>query len=509
MFLANLVNPTNVNTQPVHCVSEVSSQIASAAANELPNEILPENLGAIPKRAFSYLNNELNQNIKNKVIFKGSPRRDKHLEEIKPASSDKPSQSLNLLIKPSTSQKSTSLDKSIKEGLQDSQKSNTTTPTLKTPSKLKPEAFSFLSKIIENQSSKETNIKNFKGEYKKHFVPTAFVNEESLKSSLSSPKSPEKDKYECTDLVPTAPPLTDFQNISDHSVDHPSPTQVTNAIQFVTKLQKQGIDIKPPLPARPPPISKYPPGMFSQEHPKTLNIEKADQQHLISPTTPLQPSSIRIIPNTAKCSPGIDSNIRIEFEEIHTHVPTPGEDKKPIKSSLPIENSLSYIKHINMSERPLPPVPISLKSKLSQNNNIQAASEINKIEDLKTKAETANQINPASSIEFSKGIQKQNLVSNSASEETVPIIENVNAEDQTPKKKTAPDLKPKPRQRIDIIGHQTNVSSETFHSQHKISAAITARLQNLSSMKPINDSYEKPKNESAPSNLTEQEGCTK
>lgn len=497
-----------MNTQPVQCVSEVSSQIASSAANALPNEILTENLGAIPKRGFSYLNNELNQNIKNKVILKRSPRRVKHLEKIKAASSNNPSQPLNLPNKPFNSQQSASPDKSIKEGLQDSQKSNTTTPTQKTPSKLKPEAFSFLSKVMENQSSKETNIKNFKGEYKKHFVPTAFVDEESLKRSLSPPKSHEKDKYECVDLVPTAPSLIDFQNNSDHSVDHPSPTQVTNTNQFVTKLQKQDIDItKPPLPARPPPISKYPPGMFSQEQPRTLNIAKADQKQLILPTTPLKPSPIKIIPNNAKYSTGIDSNISIEIDEIH--VPTPGGDKKFRKSSLPIDNSLSNVKHFDMSERPLPPVPISLKSKVTQNNNIQAASEIIKIEDLQIKAETANQINPVSSIEFSKGFLKQNLVSNSASEETVPILEKANAEDQTLKKRSAPDLKPKPRQRIDIIGHQTNVSSETFHSQHKISAAITARLQNLSSMKPINDSYEEPKNESSPSYLTDQEGCTR
>lgn len=530
-FLAKLVNATYVNTHPQHYTPETSKEVASDAANAGTNTIEARSLGAIPKTAFSYLNNELNQKMQNKLVVKGSPRHDKHLEEVKPGNINKSSLALNLPIKPSNGKKSTSQDKSIKEGVQDNQKSNATTPTQKTPSKLKPEAFSFLNRVIENQSNKESTIKNFKGEYKKHFVPTAFVDEANLKSLNAPPKYPENDKYESIGHEPSAPSLLEFQNNYDHFVDHtPSPTEVTNAVKLVTTIKKQDRDIKPPLPARPPPISKYPPGMFSQELPKP---SKSDQKQIILPIAPLQPSSIKTIPNAAKRATAIGRDTRAEFDEVNiptTHVkiyPKPVDiltergikesiedirrlsgDNKPRKSSLSIGNPLSNINHIDMSERPLPPVPISRKSNVTENNHTQSASEINKIEGMQIQSETANQINNVSSLEFPMGFPKQNLPSNSASEETVPILEHTNAEEKTPQKQCPPEIKPKPRQRIDIIGQQTNVSSETFHSQHKISAAITARLQKQSSQKPNYDSYEKPKNESVLSDFTEEEDCT-
>ncbi|KAG8202065.1 hypothetical protein JTE90_010429 [Oedothorax gibbosus] len=506
------------NMPPLQCSSAKNILESETTTTSAPRKELSETkFGAIPKTAFSYLNNELHQNLKPNLLNKDLRQSTKHLddEREKLNSRNTPPLPVKPSIKPlNINNANHNNNKKTKEGLEINQHSNIVTSPQKTPSKLKPEAFSFLSKVIKNQPpfKKEDTTIPFERRNDEQLSPSLVDEEKRISDSTTkSMNFIERNKCESFEPQPTAPFLYDFEDSFTQTVDPVlSPLQIKNTNKTVQQDEKN--TTKPPLPDRPPPVSKFPPEIFSQHlSPKT----GVSNEHNFKPN-----SQVQVIPDIAiHCSVTDPAILKIEQkheplvqemqnkhkrERVMSDRPNDVSIKSieemdiikyPRNHSLPDDINIPNLKKI--SERPLPPLPISTTSKMNQNTNIKPQNDISESKtikkDLRADISVANQFR--SEIETATSWPNRNA-SALTSEQPVQILQDTRLEDQTFEKQYKPDLKPKPKKRIDIISQQTNVSSQTFHSQQEISAALRTRLQNGSSKRLVNVSYEEPKNQS-------------
>ncbi|XP_055926421.1 uncharacterized protein LOC129958180 isoform X2 [Argiope bruennichi] len=242
-LLRNSTNDGNV-------LSEDNTQtVQTFTGNHIVNA---RKTGAIPKSGFSYLSNTND----NKAFLAIGIQSGNNIQPQRQASQPA-AQSGNASMNSENSQ--------IQSPTRTTSDNNTVTK--KTPRKLKPEAFSFLNKLPQrNVSENGSGV----SKERKTLTPTAFSHAEKLSFSRSQGNSimalndtPEASANE----IPSAPPLentpSNYETITEDSFSEFDLTSIGNT------TNKE--DEKPPLPARPPPVFKYPPETFSS--PRPISIE--------------------------------------------------------------------------------------------------------------------------------------------------------------------------------------------------------------------------------------------
>ncbi|KAF8784841.1 SH2 domain-containing protein 6 [Argiope bruennichi] len=242
-LLRNSTNDGNV-------LSEDNTQtVQTFTGNHIVNA---RKTGAIPKSGFSYLSNTNDNKAFLAIGIQSGNNSQPQRQASQPAA-----QSGNASMNSENSQ--------IQSPTRTT--SDNDTVTKKTPRKLKPEAFSFLNKLPQrNVSENGSGV----SKERKTLTPTAFSHAEKLSFSKSQGNSimalndtPEASANE----IPSAPPLentpSNYETITEDSFSEFDLTSIGNT------TNKE--DEKPPLPARPPPVFKYPPETFSS--PRPISIE--------------------------------------------------------------------------------------------------------------------------------------------------------------------------------------------------------------------------------------------
>ncbi|GFW59286.1 uncharacterized protein TNCV_2910321 [Trichonephila clavipes] len=442
--------------------------------------------GAIPKLGFSYLNNITNTNIsenswtnvsnfgnnvhQNSDISPSSNQNCKILQQSQNSSRTLASISRNMLS-------SCTNDDVEQVPQQPIGILRNETPMNKNPRKLKPEAFSFLNKISsssnESNTSKENNS-NISKE-RKHLVPTAFAHAENLRDSLlldETVTNPQSNLHDCVNVVP-----------NESSIGNSS-----NNYEPIEVLSSTRETVKPPLPTRPPPVLKYPPGTFSNS--RSISLESEMQN------TVLQPSVYSISTcakfehsNSSPVSNLVDANITKKSSVVTKNV-----------LSLPKKNTVTAAIPPDILSRPLPPLPVS-DPESTENTGISSG---------KTHCESTKSLKSDNkSVEV--------LIAKATAPYEIPIPPKASAPPyETPVAKVKPPSRPTiypmdksncnqpiaedssnkeeqsiltPQQRLaQMIINQSNVSSEVLRSQIQITSAIAARSRNN-----INQARPKPK----------------
>ncbi|GFY49646.1 SH2 domain-containing protein [Trichonephila inaurata madagascariensis] len=446
--------------------------------------------GAIPKLGFSYLNNITNTNIsenswtnvnnfgnnihQNSAISPSSNQNSKILQQSQNSSRTLAPNSRNMLSS-CTNDDVEQLPQRPTGILRNE------TPMNKNPRKLKPEAFSFLNKIPPTSNESNTlkeNNSNISKE-RKHLVPTAFAHTENLRDSLlldETVTNPQSNLHDCVNVVPNESPI-------GNSSDNYEPVEV---------LRSTRETVKPPLPTRPPPVLKYPPGTFSNS--RSISLESAMQN------TVSQPSAHSI-------------STRAKFEHSNSSpVSNLGDANKTKKSSVVTKNVLSLPKKNTVTAaippdiltRPLPPLPVS-DPEGTENTGISSGkthcestkslkSDNKSIEVLIAKATAPYEIPippKAGAPPYETSITKVKPTSRT----TIYPMDKSNcneliAEDSSNKEEQSILT---PQQRLaQMIVNQSNVSSEVLRSQIQITSAIAARSQNNISQARPKPKVEKP-----------------
>ncbi|GFQ72458.1 uncharacterized protein TNCT_367031 [Trichonephila clavata] len=449
--------------------------------------------GAIPKLGFSYLNNITNTNVsenswtnvnnfgnnihQNSTVSPSNNQNFKISHQSQNSSRAQASNSRNMFS-------SCANDDVEQVPQQPTGILRNEVPMNKNPRKLKPEAFSFLNKISttsnESNTPKENNS-NISKE-RKHLVPTAFAHAENLRDSLlldETVTNPQSNLHEFVNVVPNESPIGNLSNNYE-------PVEVSSSTRET---------IKPPLPTRPPPVLKYPPGTFSNS--RSISLESAMQNialqpsaHSISTRTKFEHS------NSSPVSNLVEVNITTKSSVLTKNV-----------LSLPKKNTVAAAIPPDILSRPLPPLPVS-DSENTENTGISSEkthcestkslkSDNKSIEVLIANATAPYEIPiaKASAPPHETPIAKVKPMARSA---IYPMdMSNCNeliAEDSSNKEVTVQEQSIlTPQQRLaQMIVNQSNVSSEVLRSQSKITSAIAARSQNNISQARPKPKVEKP-----------------
>lgn len=445
--------------------------------------------GAIPKLGFSYLTNtNISENSRTNVsnlgndisqnssCFSSNNQNFKILHQSQNSSIAQASNSKNMLSRCSN-------DETQQVHQQPIGISTKEAPVNKTPRKLKPEAFSFLSKISSTSNDlnipKENNTNTSKE--KKHLVPTAFVHAERLRNFLSLDGTvtiTQPNLHESINVAPNESPLENLSNSYEPIGEEIISKSVTRETE------------KPPLPSRPPPVLKYPPGTFSNS--RSTSLESTVQ------STALQ-SSPQSVSARAKFVHSNSSPVSSNLEDANIITTKSNAVTKNILS-LPKKNAMTVAIPPDVLSRPLPPLPVPdreitentvIRSKMTQCENAKSLKSDNKsIESLIAKASAPYEIPIAkagASLPRPVTIPSNYLTDDLNCNEI--IDEDLSNKEVTEQEQSILT----PQQRLaQIIVNQSNVSSEVILSQSKITSAIAARSQNNTFQARPKPKVEKP-----------------
>ncbi|GFU21686.1 SH2 domain-containing protein [Nephila pilipes] len=327
----------HINTLPAD-----TSQSASIMTRNSTTEA--RKTGAVPKLGFSYLSN-----INNTNNFENSRTNVRNVEnDIHQNAVSFPSTNPNFRVSNQSQNfsrrhaaKLVCANKETQQANQQRIQTSTNEALMnKAPQKLKPEAFSFLGKIssVSNESNIPQENETNKKKERKHLVPTAFVHAERLRDSLSLDEtaiSTQSNFNESVDFATNELPLGNRSNNYEPFGEESIP-EVLNVTREV---------VKPPLPTRPPPVLKYPPGTFSYS--RSISLESAARSTVLHPSSQCVRTKFAH-PNSSPVSKLTDTNLTKESNSVSKNIISL-QKRSAVATAIPQD----------IVSRPLPPLPVS------------------------------------------------------------------------------------------------------------------------------------------------------